>query len=206
MQVTLIEEFRAMLWMLLCGILCGIEYDAVCVLRVLARISTYTTAGTRLDSFNWPLIGPAAIRAEKKWKTAALSFWIAAGDILFAGTAACTFCLLLSHALYGICRWFCLLAAVLGYIGYRQTAGKLVIGCSEVLAGIIRIILRYCLWLVLLPLRCFVRITVLTGKSIQRHWISPLKKRMDRIRKQNYTKKIQASLLEIMTLSEKEAA
>jgi len=201
MQVSLIEEFRAILWMLLSGGLCGVQYDIICILRVVMRLASYSPLTGRLDSLDLPGIRAYTAHRTTVWSASVRSFFIAAGDLLFAVTAACTFSILLSHAFYGIVRWFCLLAAVIGYVVYRCTIGRAVLYISEILAGILRIICRYIAWILMLPIRLILKCSRIFVYAIIRHLILHVQLVIGQKKSTKYTKKVKHELPTALKLS-----
>ncbi len=201
MSVTLTEEFQAMLWMLLCGVLCGMAYDGICILRVLLRVSSYSSVSGRLDSLVLPGIGSVRRKETDKRSHWVSCFLIAVGDIVFAGFSACLFSIFLAHAIYGIFRWYCLLSALVGYGIYRQTIGRAVLYISDVLAGILWIIFRYFLWILLLPARGLLVGGKIAFKFTGKWLLRPAKEFFTCIFLFHYTRKTQKKIRTAICLS-----
>ena len=201
MSVTLTEEFRAMLWMLLCGVLCGMAYDGICILRVLLRIASYSPVSGRLDSLVLPWIGTVQRKGTHKRSCRFECFLVAVGDIVFAGFSACTFSVFLAHAIYGIFRWYCLVSAFVGYAFYRQTIGRAVLYISDILAGILRIIVQYFLWFLSLPARGLLVVVKSFYGFVKKYLLQPVKGYCRHNILLHYTRKIQKTLRTTMCLS-----
>lgn len=189
MQVTAAEEFRAIPWMFLCGVICGMMYDIVSIVRLwmgLASFSWLLPHGTRKKTAE--AAAQAGITEEKTFGCLK-SLGLALGDIVFSLLAAGTFSVFLSHALYGIFRWFCLLASAAGFLLYRVTFGKAVLCLAECLLVIFHRLIRCFIHLLLFPLRLVLKFGRFLCRIISVRWLTPLQRWYLIRRRSAYTRK-----------------
>lgn len=202
MGISLSQTLNAMLYMVLCGVFCGILYDGIRILRVLFHVAHYSQAGRKFSEIRFPLIGAAHRRVQTKFSTHRAEFWLFAGDILFAVCAACSFSITLAVFGSGIFRWFYLLCAGIGFFAYYFTCGKFVMLASEWIAGVMHTIVRYGIWLLCAPFRLFGKIAVILARVIHRRIGLPVRRTVQHFIGQRYTRKMQQNLFAVVQISE----
>ncbi len=201
MGISQKQEFAAVLFMLLCGVLCGILYDIFRISRVLLRLSSYTRTGEKFAAVRLPLIGCSASWSKQKIPILLKNILLGAGDTLFGVVSGCLFSIFLAHYANGVFRWFFLVSACIGFFLYYFTLGYIVMTASEIIAGIIRIVFRYFAWFVMLPFRALKFALKAVISRIYRHLFIPIKKSARFRLEIRYTEKIKKELPNELILS-----
>ena len=175
MGISQNQEFAAVFYMFLCGILCGSLYDIIRISRVFLRLSSYTCIGGKLSAIHLPLIGCSVPLCKRNFSHCLTNILLGAGDTLFGVISGCLFSVFLAHFADGVFRWFFAISAVIGFVLYYLTLGRLIMSVSEIIVGVIRIIFRYCIWGILLPFRALQFLLCCLIRRTNRHIILPLK-------------------------------
>lgn len=200
MRLSSSEELYAMLPMLLAGAICGLQYDIVRITRVLLRLASYTRAGQSLYEFSFPWIGSLKTH-DIVPLTRVRRILIALGDILFAILAGGTFSVTLFAVASGVFRWFYLLAAVVGFLLYTLTLGRVVILSSEIVSAMIRVCVRYAVRTLLLPFVGLARLLRLVGKQACQRILYPVRRAIRFEFRKHYTMYMQRTLPEAVRMS-----
>ena len=205
MGITQQQGFAALPYMILCGILCGVFYDGIRIIRVLFGVSSCKNSGDILLRFCLPLPHlRRSDRVQNAWTLSAVAcirkILIGFGDILSGVFFGCLFSIFLAHYALGVFRWFFLAASVLGFCFYYVTVGRAVMKCTAFIVGCIRVILCFILWLVLLPFRILARILRVIVVKVERHIICPMNRRRMFMQGVRYTEKRKRELAADMNL------
>ena len=201
MGISQKQEFSAVLFMILCGVLCGILYDIVRISRVLLRISAYSNTSKKLSSVHFPLIGMALASESCNIPFVLKNILLAAGDMLFGVVGGCLFSVFLAHYASGIFRWFFLFSAGFGFFLYYFSFGRVVMIASEGITAIIRVILLYVQWLLLLPFRIILSAAKILICNLYQKLLIPVKVTAAFRAALRYTEKIKNELPTELTLS-----
>ena len=187
------QQYRAIGAFLLLGVLCGVLYDCIRILRVLSGLACYSKTAHSLREKRLPFIG-AVYRAPQTRTQWLRILRIALGDVLFSFACAVLFSICLFDAGFGIFRWFYLLAAAAGFGLYRLFPGQLVMRLSECIAFGVRVCALYFQWLFLLPLRFSWRCICHLGRWVFCIFILPLVRRFRTRQRAAYTMRVQKAL------------
>ena len=194
MGIPLTRQLAAIVYAILTGVLIGVIYDAVRILRVMLGVSTYTKTGKALYEKKLPLIGAVHRKTFFEGNRLLRLCLLFLGDVGFASLAACAFTVCLYHAASGTFRWFYLFALLVGFTVYYFTAGKVMMLCSEMLSFVIAIALRYTVYFVCVPFRLLGRSVCCIYQWMLRQLVRPVLTRIQYIRRIRYTRRVSAAL------------
>jgi hypothetical protein len=186
MPLSTEEQFGSLLQFLCLGAACGAVYDCLRILRVCFGLSCCTHIPASWKGRALPLIGVVdehRFPASRPFRL----FLIGIGDVFFALAAGVGFSVCLFAAGSGVFRWYTLAAAGTGFVLYSVLPGRVVMLFTESAAYLLRVVGRYCLWLILFPLRCTARFCVRAGYWIRRRCMLPLRAYLTRMRRVAYT-------------------
>ena len=176
------------------GIFLGASYDVIRIIRVMLGASSY---GAR-DPFK---------RVYEKGiknvfcgvgKGFASHVTVFITDIIYFTFAGAAFSVFLFCFNYGIFRWFIFIFALLGFLIYYFTVGRLVVGFSEEISRLIMLILNLAIFTALLPLRFLRHVAALFFRAVLSPAINKTVKAIDIGRKKRYTVKCTEKLSEIV--------
>lgn len=194
MGVSAQRQFAAFLYAILTGIIGGLLYDSVRILRALLGIARYTRAGKRLYDCRLPLIGAVQSAAGFEKHHGVRLALLAVGDLCFAGFAGLAFSVFLYHAASGCFRWFYLLGSGIGFWIYYQTVGRLVMFSSEVLVFCIKAAVRYLFWFLFAPFRLLWWLLCRLGSLVRVHMYAPFAAAIRLRSRRRYTRHVRQGL------------
>ena len=205
MGLTQQQGFAALPFMILCGILCGLFYDGIRIVRVLIGVSSCKNTVHVLRRFPLPL--PYFRQIDCVQNMPARSpllcirhILIGVVDVLSGVFFGCLFSIFLAHYAFGVFRWFFLAASVFGFFLYYATVGRAVMMCTSVIIGCIRVMLGFIFWLILLPFRIFGKVFRIAGEAVMQCIIRPLIRRMEFLQGIRYTETCKRDLAAVMNL------
>jgi hypothetical protein len=166
----------------LLGGICGLCYDFLRISRILLGAQYRVSSENRFRNVNLPLIGNRPRRKRKRLLGAVIFI----EDFFFCLFSGIAMILLFYEVTNGEIRYVAFLFTTIGFVVYRFTLGKPMMLLSETLAFFLESLLRYALWLVLLPIRSGI-------VFLKRVWYAHRKKKMKKERR-IYTQKIIKSI------------
>lgn len=147
------------LWAATCaalfGILLGVSYDAVRVLRIFLGLPAQRALPARLLALRFRYI--RMDRAGERVGNRAHAAVLFVTDLLFAAGAGIAFTIFLYAYHDGAFRLFLLLSAALGFAAYLLTLGRLVYRVAGVIAFFLRVFLAYLFLCLRVPLLLLLR-------------------------------------------------
>lgn len=159
LAVSVAAQARACLSALCLGVLLGVLYDAFFLLRALLGAHTGKRGKTRLTTLRYPLLPPDFGKREPGRVGRGLSLAITAVlDFLYALTCGILFLLFTYAQSEGVFRFYCLLAAALGFFLYARTLGRAVSAASASLVFLLRLVLAYLFLFIRVPLLWLLRV------------------------------------------------
>ena len=153
MAVTMAAQTASFFVAILFGVLCGVLYDGVRILRVLLGVRYGGAVSARLLSLRFPHLPPDfAARGPGRAGKRAQGVLIFVSDLLYMIVVGALFCVLVYWQNDGIFRSYLLAGAVLGYTAYYVSVGRLVLASAESVAFALRLLFAYLFLLVRTPL------------------------------------------------------
>lgn len=131
------------------GVFLGALYDAVRLIRIVFGVSSYSDKRREFSIYSK---GVFNIFSRKRGKVFT-SVFLAVTDLLFFFLSAVAFILFLYVFNFGIFRWFFLLFAVIGFLIYYNSVGKLFVSVSTVISSYVMLALNVTLFAVLFPFK-----------------------------------------------------
>lgn len=151
------------------GVLCGVLYDGVRILRVLLGVRYGGVVSARLQTLRFPLLPhDFAARAPGRAGVRAQRVLIFVGDFLYMALLGALFCVFVYWQNDGVFRLYLLIGAVLGYTAYYLSVGCLVLASAESVALVLRLLFAYLFLLVRAPLLFLFRWLVRAAKWVGR--------------------------------------
>lgn len=83
-------------------------------------------------------------------------------DLLFCAVTCCALILTIFCANYGVVRWFSILGCLGGFMLYRETVGRAVVGAAELIIGFIK-------GYIIAPIRCAIAFIALKSVCLMRY-------------------------------------
>ena len=204
MGITQQQGFTAIPYMILCGILCGVFYDSIRLIRILLGALPCKKTTEVFERFCLPI--PRFSRADTS-HTRTLSgascirrIIVGFGDILNGIFFGCLFSIFLAHYACGVFRWFFLAASAFGFGVYYATVGRAVMLSAAYIVGCFRVVACFALWILLLPFRVLVRAFRFLGRAVERHIIRPLMERVEFFHGLRYTEQCRKELVSDINL------
>ena len=182
MEVLMQAQLRALVAALLLGVLFGVLYDVVRIFLVLigARDAALPSFAPRL---RLPAL-PADFATRHKARlprTAAVLLFVA--ELLYALACGILFILFVYVQNDGELRFYFLVCAVLGFVAYYLSFGRLAMTVTGVVSFFLRAAFFYLFLLLWLPLRFFLRLTLRLAGGMWWLFFLPIYDRLGRRRK-----------------------
>lgn len=154
MEVHISAQWTAALLALLLGVLFGVLFDILRILRILCGIRA-KKAEERPFSLSLPFLPKSFFVPKTKGKGNAVfcAVFIFFCDLLWFFAVGVLFSVFVYWQNDGIFRLYILLSAIIGFVLYYNTLGRLVLRAAESLALALRILLFYIALLLSLPFR-----------------------------------------------------
>lgn len=188
------EHFRVMLYSVFIGIFLGVIYDVVKLSRVMLGISAYSETGKKLAQISLPLIKNRSSAAKPRRSSAFSVIMLFLGDIVFSLISAAVYSVFLFHAIRGLVRWYFLLASAAGFFLYYFTVSKIAMVAIEILFFGIKTVLRYIVFLLVLPIRLLCKTVLLLARIIYSRMICRLLSHISYNNRKRYTEKRRRNL------------
>lgn len=169
---------RLCVFALLLGVGSGLFYDFLRISRILLGAQYRAASENRFQNVTLPFIGNRPRRKHKRLLGAVIFI----EDFFFCLLSGIAMILLFYEVTNGEIRYAAFLFAVIGFVVYRFTIGKPVMLLSETLAFLLESLVRYVVWLVLLPIRYVIEL-------LKRVYDTHQKKKRAKERR-NYTEKM----------------
>lgn len=126
------------------GVLLGVVYDIIRVLRVLLGAPREKKGKIDFRSIELPIIKRKAYPARThKLSRGLLSVWIAVGDVIFAVSCGALAVMIAYAYNSGKVRAVIFVGLAVGFLTYYFTLGRLVVNISELIAFLIRSAVAY---------------------------------------------------------------
>ena len=152
MYVSMSELSLVLLYSLFLGVFIGSAYDVIRLLRIAVGVRYKSVSETPFDFTSLHFVGRYIKKGTVKEKSGKfLSIFICIGDILFFVFAALCISVFTYHFNSGEFRFFILFGAVLGFLGYYLTLGRVVLYLSSKIILFLKIILLYVSFFVFYP-------------------------------------------------------
>ena len=164
MEIFIAEQCKTLAESCIMGLIFGAGYDIIRILHVLCGIASYSGTAARKP-------------IQKIGRTAFLVFLL--GDLLYMLTVTAAASVFLYHANHGQFRLYLALSCIGGFCLYHYTIGRLVMGVSEAVVGMIRWVfyhtvfrpVRWLLGLLMRGVRLIGQLTVGSIRQLCRYWI-----------------------------------
>ncbi|MBE6695069.1 MAG: hypothetical protein E7587_01300 [Ruminococcaceae bacterium] len=154
MYVSMSELSKMFLYSILLGFFLGAVYDLVRLSRIAVGIKYDTSESSKYAFGKYALIGRFFHLEEKKAthkKEFFLSSFIFLGDIVFCLFSSVAIAIFIYHFNNGEFRAFVLFGAILGFLTYYFTLGKIVIYLSERIVFVFKLASLYILFFIFFP-------------------------------------------------------
>lgn len=175
MEVLVSAQWRSVAFAVLFGVLAGVLYDFLRVLRILCGVRT---GEAKIAPLRRPLpFLPADFFERKPAGRGRRIFHVTLVflcDLLWLPTVGALFSVFVYWQNDGVFRFYMLFAAFLGFLLYIRTVGRLVLHIAERLALLLRILLFYATLLLSLPLRLICAFLRLLARFLGRTVLLPL--------------------------------
>lgn len=141
----------------LCGVALGGVYDIFRISRLIMGLNPFSDAGvSALSERNYPLIG--RIRTAPRRILGAGNILLFFEDILFMLIATAAILILLFFRNDGKFRLIVILLALLGFLCYYISIGRIVIRFSAFIVFLLKLIWAYAVFILLFPIKCALRL------------------------------------------------
>ncbi len=167
------------------GVFFGGAYDVVRIFRTLCGVSYGGGSGRFGKLYEKGIID---LFSRFRLKKAELPIVIVT-DLLYMVFVTVSFIVFLFSFNYGIFRWFILFAAVLGFLIYYFTVGRIVIMFSRDISDVLRLFFDLMLTLAVLPLKYIFRLLSLIFSKTVGRLFANVKNTVDIRKKNRYTNK-----------------
>ena len=155
MEISFWHQASLPLLSLIFGLIAGVLYDAVRILRCCLGIKYRHSIPTRLSDIKLPLINNGNKEGRlKKVKENLIMFFT---DILYFVILTCLMCIFVYAVNNGKIRWYIYFFSFVGFLIYYFTLGKLIIKVSSVFSFILCSILLYLRTFICAPINCFIK-------------------------------------------------
>ncbi len=195
MGITQGQEFSAVLYMILCGIICGVTYDCIRLSRILSGISPQLCVNRLADTFRFLKAFSVQTDAKSPFSAGLRKVLIALGDILNGVLFGCLFSIFLANYASGVFRWFFLAAAWMGLALYRSTLSYVIMTAAEIITALIRKFIQWAIRIVLLPCRALCRLLRWIVSVLKKFVFDPVRRSVSYRSGVRYTEKIKKDLL-----------
>lgn len=154
MEVLVEAQWVSALLALLFGVLAGALYDVLRILRILCGAHSKKPQ-ERSVSLSLPFLPKDFFLPKPKGKRSAVfsAIFVFFCDLLWFSAVGALFSVFVYWQNDGIFRFYILLCAVMGFILYYKTVGRLVLLVAESVALVLRIVLFYIALLIAMPFR-----------------------------------------------------
>ncbi|MBQ1244393.1 MAG: spore cortex biosynthesis protein YabQ [Clostridia bacterium] len=172
MYVSMSELSLVLLYSLFLGLFLGCAYDVIRLSRIAVGVRYKNVSETPFDFSSLRIVGRYIKKGDAKEKRGNfLSVFICIGDILFFVFAAICISVFTYHFNSGEFRFFILFGAVLGFLLYYLTLGRVVLYLSSKIILFIKILLLYTSFFVFYPfsfvfLKIYRVFYIIIGKTI----------------------------------------
>ncbi len=153
MSVSIGEHLTLLGYSLLVGVLLGVLYDAVRLLRTFFGLGIDYADSPFISRLSPPLIGKRAKRERRGTKKAAVTAAVFVFDILYMTTATAVTVIFVYHASSGTPRGFSLLGEAAGFALYMKTVGRLTAKASSYIFFAADTAVRYALFFTVTPVK-----------------------------------------------------
>lgn len=180
---------------LLFGLFLGAAYDVVRIVRVMFGASSYGSRDPFKRIYEKGIIKNIFKGIGKGWFS---YFFVFVTDLVYFTFAGAAFSVFLFWFNFGKFRWFIFLSALLGFLAYYFTVGKLIIGFSEEISRLLMLVLNLTVFLVCLPLRLVFFLSRKLYQKVFYPFANKIRKSIDIKHKKRYTIKYTDKLSEII--------
>ena len=170
---------------LLLGVLFGVLYDAVRILKCLLCVAKYGDK-RRFDKVY--SMGVCDIFPRSPGGVVAYAL-TALFDVLYFVVVTVSFVLFLYAFNFGIFRWFILLACIAGFFAYHSSLGKIVIRSVDAASDLLRLFVNIFVFVCVLPFRYLYRFGVKMYEILLSRYVNKIRSRIDKRINRRYTLK-----------------
>lgn len=146
------EQITVLLFALLLGIFLGVMYDFFRVMRVCVGVRYGNRTLKKFWDKQLPLIGAYAVGRGKNITDKIKNAVVCMGDILFSLAAGVAVSVFIYRHCYGIVRWYVFFGALLGFIAYYFTVGRVVLTVAELIMFFVATAVRYAVYFITRPI------------------------------------------------------
>lgn len=153
------EQLSVLFMALLLGIFLGAVYDVFRVIRVGAGVRYGGPVFDRLRDKKLPLIGAYSLGRGKNITDKIKNVIVAVGDVVFSLAAGIAVSVFIYRYCYGIVRWYVFFGALLGFLAYYFTVGRVVLTVAEFIVFFVVTAIKYVFYFTVRPMiLIFIRI------------------------------------------------
>ncbi len=142
MEISFASQLFVFLASLILGLVLGVLYDVIRIIRALLGISYINRFTQRLKVLRLPLIKNPLCKAGVHSRTFD-SIIIFITDVVYFLIVTLALMIYIYHMNSGIVRWYIFAGAMIGMLMYYITIGRLVISVSEYIVFFLKVIFSY---------------------------------------------------------------